>query len=151
MNASRSGAAAGLLCLACAAVASVAPAEEKAPAALQACGKCHMLYPAEMLPQRSWRAIVSGSAGHFGARVDLTAKERADILSYLSAHAPDSPSATSNDRHFLSDLPSDPTPTRITETRWWRQLHADLDFQAASPGKRKSPADCRACHQNGFE
>ena len=131
-------------------LAAAAHSEERAPAALQQCGDCHMVFPAAMLPERSWAAIVAGLANHFGENADLSAKDKAAILAYLSAHAADSPNATARERHFLSELPSDTTPMRITQTRWWNQMHADYNFQASKHPKLKSPADCQACHENGF-
>jgi hypothetical protein len=132
------------------ALGSLASAADK-PAALAQCGDCHMVFPAQMLPQRSWTAILAGLADHFGENADIAAKDKAEILAYLIAHAADSAGATVRDRHYLSALSSDETPLRITTTAWWRQMHADYSFEATKHPEVKSPADCQGCHANGFD
>ena len=131
--------------------ASATRPDELAPPALTPCGGCHMIYPAAMLTKRSWEAIIAGLDNHFGGSARLSAREKTAVLAYLDGHAADSPNAAARDRHFLSDLPSDPTPLRITRTRWWSEMHADFDFEAAKHRGVRSPADCLACHENGFE
>ena len=133
------------------ALASLARAEKAAPAALKQCGDCHMVFPAVMLPKRSWTAIVGGLDNHFGEDASLPAKDKQEILAYLSEHAADAPGATPRQRHYLSGLIASATPLRITQSPWWNQMHADYNFQAAKHPNLKSPADCQACHEHGFD
>ena len=122
-----------------------------APQSLRQCGVCHMIFPAKMLPQRSWIAIISGLDNHFGERANIPQKDKARILAYLTSHAADGPNATALDRHFLSDVLPSATPLRITRTEWWNQMHADFDFDGVKRSNVKSPANCLACHVDGIE
>jgi hypothetical protein len=115
-------------------------------AALAPCARCHMAYPAAMLPQRSWTAILASLSSHFGAKVNLAGEELAAVGAYLAAHAADGPEATPEDRHFLDPVAPEPAPTRITQTRWWQDRHADLGGSEIA-----RPTDCRSCHKDGFE
>jgi cytochrome c551/c552 len=114
-------------------------------ATLDACAACHMAYPPQMLPARSWQKIMGNLADHFGEDASLAESVRADILAYLTTHAADA-SGTGQGPHFLRGLSADAVPLRITEMPFWTRAHDELaasDFSA--PGV-KSPANCVACH-----
>jgi len=108
-----------------------------------------MIYPANMLPQRSWKLILSQLDHHFGEPATVGATALAQIAEYLAQHASDAPDIPARDRHFMSELSSDITPVRITKTSWWNQMHADFDFEGIKRTKTKSASNCLGCHEDG--
>lgn len=118
-----------------------------APAALAQCGDCHMVFPARMLPSRSWAAIVSRMDDHFGEDAAIPQKDLDEIRAFLTSNAADSPNASARDRHFMSEILPGATPIRITRTPWWNQMHADFDFEGVKRTAVKSPANCLGCHK----
>ena len=120
-----------------------------APTALRQCGDCHMVFPAQMLPKRSWTAILSRLDDHFGESASIPANDLEAIRDYLTSHSADSPNATARDRHYLSEMSPDSVPLRITQTAWWNQMHADFDFNGVKHSDVRSPANCIACHTDG--
>ena len=124
----------------------LAPGNEGAPAALQECGDCHMVFPSRMLPSRSWAAILSSMNDHFGENAAISEKDLDEIRNFLTSHAADSPDATPRERHFLSALLPNSTPLRITAMPWWNQMHADFNFDGVKHSAVKSAANCLACH-----
>ena len=124
----------------------LAPGNEGAPAALQECGECHMVFPSRMLPSRSWAAILSRMDDHFGENAAISKKDLDEIRNFLTSHAADSPDATPRERHFLSALLPNSTPLRITAMPWWNQMHADFNFDGVKHSAVKSAANCLACH-----
>jgi hypothetical protein len=48
------------------------------PAMLKECGVCHIAYPPQMLPARSWKKIMAGLADHFGENATLPEAARRD-------------------------------------------------------------------------
>lgn len=50
-----------------------------APATLAQCGDCHMIFPARMLPSRSWTAILSRMDDHFGENAAIPEKDLQEI------------------------------------------------------------------------
>jgi hypothetical protein len=118
-----------------------------APAALAQCGDCHMVYPARMLPGRSWAAIVSKLNDHFGEDAAIPERDLAAIRDYLTANAADSPSASPKQRHFMSEIIPDSTPLRITATPWWGQMHADFHSDRWKHYNVTSPGNCLGCHK----
>jgi hypothetical protein len=122
------------------------PSNAGAPAALQQCGDCHMVFPSRMLPSRSWVAILSRLSDHFGEDAAISEKDLDEIRNYLTSHAADSPDATARERHYLGALLPNSTPLRITAMPWWNQMHADFNFEGVKRSAVKSAANCLACH-----
>jgi Dihaem cytochrome c len=117
------------------------------PAALAACGDCHMVFPSRMLPARSWAAILEKLDDHFGEDAAIPKNDLDEIRDFLTTHAADSPDATGRQRHFLSALSPESTPLRITATPWWNQMHADFNYDGVRRSAVKSAANCLACHK----
>jgi hypothetical protein len=76
------------------------------------CGACHMVYPAGLLPARSWSAMTAKLADHFGDNAELDAATAKRITDYLTANA-----AETADHHVLRRLNANAVPARITICR----------------------------------
>ncbi len=114
-----------------------------APQALMSkeCGACHMAFPANQLPARSWAAVMAGLADHFGENAALDPASRAAIEGYLTANA-----ATGRAK-ALRGLAENQTPLRITELPSWQREHrGKVTPQKLAITKAKSQSDCVACH-----
>ena len=111
------------------------------------CGACHLAYPPQFLPARSWRAVVAGLAKHFGEIASLDPATRRRVEDYLVTNAADSPSG---EPAFLRGLRPTDTPIRITDTPLWRAIHRSLlrPGVGSGPGIR-SAANCLTCHGGG--
>ena len=112
------------------------------------CSTCHMAYPPEFLPARSWRKIMGNLANHFGENAALSETARADIEAYLIANAGDSPAAPDGPV-FVNDIPADATPLRITDTPAWNRVHGEVPDSFFTSSKVKSKANCLGCHTEG--
>ncbi|RAI37580.1 hypothetical protein CH341_29405 [Rhodoplanes roseus] len=107
-----------------------------------------MLYPAGLLPARSWRGITAGLADHFGDNAALDDATVAHIAAYLEANAAD---AKARNRKMLRDLSGAVTPARITELPWWTRKHERKDRVTPATLARKGAkfrGDCKACHED---
>jgi mono/diheme cytochrome c family protein len=120
----------------------VAPPE----AVRKECGSCHMVFPPQMLPARSWTAVMEGLASHFGENASLDAEKKKQIADWLRANAGD---ARGGDGHYLRGVMLSQTPLRITETYYWIKEHGkevrESDFTKPDV---KSKANCVACHKD---
>jgi mono/diheme cytochrome c family protein len=107
------------------------------------CAACHMAFQPQMLPARSWQAIMGDLANHFGENAQLDAAVTADITAYLVANAGD---AGGKKNGMMRRLDDKETPLRITEMPWWVRSHrgevSDASFKRAG-----SKANCAACHR----
>jgi hypothetical protein len=132
-------------------VTGLAIAQDHAAATTQKeCGACHMAFPPQLLPARSWEKIMSGLSEHFGENADLPEPTRAEIAAYLVAHAADAP-GTANGRLFLRGVDPGAVPLRITELPFWKAVHSEVPAAEFKSVKVKSAANCLACHRNSGE
>jgi hypothetical protein len=116
-------------------------------ATLKECGACHMAFPPQMLPARSWQTLMGDLKSHFGEDASLADPLRADITAYLVGHAADA-KGTKNGKRYLRGLAADATPLRITETPFWKRGHEEVSASQFAKPAVKSRANCVACHVN---
>ena len=126
-----------------AAQAPPVPAEETT---VQQCGACHMPYPPQMLPARSWGNLMADLSHHFGEDASLSDQDRAAITAYLTAHAADSPGGGQEGERYLARLNRLVTPLRITDMPFWRYRHREIPPQRFRSPNVKTAANCTACH-----
>ena len=119
---------------------------------LKECGSCHMAYPPQFLPARSWNRVMGSLQDHFGDSAQLDAATQQRIRDYLVAHAADN---AQNEHAFaiVHSLRANETPLRITATPYIAGIHsAVLDPLWGGNPRPKTLAECGVCHlqvQNG--
>ena len=116
-----------------------AAAESRGPAPVNStwkteCGACHVAYPPQLLPARSWRALMSGLDKHFGSDASLDPAAAAEVAAFLKRHA-----GRDRDRGATTSL-------RITDTPWFQRKHRKISDTVWARPAIKSPANCGACH-----
>ena len=116
------------------------------PVVKKECGSCHMAFPPQLLPKRSWQRVVDTLAEHFGENAGLDEAQRRAVLDYLLANAADGPKAGRQGRKFSQGIPAAQTPLRITETPWWAREHRKVGADRWRDPQVKSKANCLACH-----
>jgi mono/diheme cytochrome c family protein len=128
--------------------AQAAPADTAQVKFTKECGACHMAFQPELLPARSWTALMAGLNNHFGENATLDADTNREILAYLQAHAADAGGGWHHHHnHMLRGLSANDTPLRITDTPYWiREHRREIAASAFSNPKVKSKANCVACH-----
>ena len=100
------------------------------------CGSCHIAYPPQLLPARSWRALMAGLDKHFGTDASLDPQTATAITTFL-------------ERNAGRERESSARPAlRISETRWFVHEHDEVPGHAWKSPKVKSPSNCAACHSN---
>jgi hypothetical protein len=124
--------------------ASLPPVDD--PATLKECGACHIPYQPQMLPARSWRAIMADLGSHFGDNATLRDKIRAEIEAYLVANAADAPVNMAYGWQFLRGIQPDTTPLRITQTGFWNRAHGEIPDAVFADPRVKLRSNCLACH-----
>ncbi len=115
------------------------------PAYVKECGACHIPYPAQYLPKRSWERILGSLDKHFGENATLSPKALTPIKTYLDSHAADS--AAGNPR-IMRDVGVNIMPLRIVEMPFWIHIHRkQIDRHAFDNPKIKNAGNCGACHR----
>jgi hypothetical protein len=117
------------------------------PVVKKECGSCHMAFPPQFLPRRSWQKLVDGLATHFGVDASLADAQRAAVLEYHVANAGDAPGAPRAGAKMVSGIPADEAPLRITETPRWIREHRKVKAEKWKSPAVKSKVNCSACHR----
>ncbi len=140
--------AAMLAMLACTPELPAAPSESGGSAAVKTwrteCGACHLPYPPQVLPARSWRKVMADLTNHFGEDASLSKAKTEEITQLLVYNAADTPRGV---HAFLRGLGPSEAPIRVTDTPEWRHIHDWLlgPGVGSGPGIRTA-ANCARCH-----
>jgi hypothetical protein len=106
------------------------------PAWKAECGGCHVAYPPQMLPTRSWRALMSNLNNHFGTDASLDPQMAAEISTFLERNA------------GRERTPATQPVLRITETPWFIREHDEVPARVWTSANVGSRSNCGACHAN---
>lgn len=113
---------------------------------LKECGACHMVFPPQFLPARSWQKLMADLSSHFGEDASLADPARQTVTTYLVGHAADAAGRKGGNR-FLRGLSASATPLRISETPFWQNAHEEVSARQFTSTTVKTPANCVACHK----
>ena len=114
----------------------------------QECSSCHFAYPAGLLPEQSWRKIMSSLSDHFGENAELNAADANTIQDYLVAHSADK-SGYRRSEKVMRSINESETPLRITETAYFKHEHHEIRNRLVKDNpKVGSFSQCDACHQD---
>jgi Dihaem cytochrome c len=116
------------------------------PATQKECGACHLAFPPQFLPIRSWDKIMGDLGNHFGEDATLSPELQAGIISYLQANAADAPSSKYA-KLMLRGVQNDATPLRITELPYWIRAHSEVSAKTFARPEILSAVNCKACHK----
>jgi len=110
------------------------------------CGSCHFAYQPGWLPERSWRAIMSSLASHFGENAELKVSQREAVLGYLVANSADKASSLRS-HEIMEVIKPNETPTSITKVLYVGGIHGGfLDPAFKGKPQVKTLANCATCH-----
>ncbi len=108
------------------------------------CSACHYAFPAEFLPQASWKKILGDLENHFGEDASLDEQTTRHIKEYLIARSGDAGSLPSK---FVHGLDNENPPVRITETKYWISKHIHISHEKLQSGLAGLKAVCTVCHR----
>lgn len=110
------------------------------------CASCHMAYPSELLPARSWLKILNNLDHHFGDNASLDPDTLKTLSQYLQANSADR-AGSRRARRMMRSLPVDSTPLRISELPYIRRQHHEIPVRYITANPQvKSLSNCVACH-----
>jgi len=110
------------------------------------CGSCHMAYPAELLPTRSWKKMMSNLENHFGDNAELDAQTQLEISKFLISHSTDE-TGSRKAHKFTRSVNSADTPLRISQLAYFKHEHDEIPRTMVSKNPEvKSFSQCNSCH-----
>jgi hypothetical protein len=112
---------------------------------IEECGSCHIAYPAQMLPAKSWRKIMAGLEDHFDENAELDIESQKTIEEYLATA---SEYSNGKYRKMFRNL-GNQSPLRITQLPYFRHEHDEIPSRFFKDNdKLNSLSQCDACHRN---
>jgi Dihaem cytochrome c len=114
---------------------------------LKECGACHFAYLPGLLPERSWKAVMTTLDKHFGENIAMSEPVRAALLDYLSANAADR-SPYLGSRWLNENIAPTTTSRRITLIPWVAYKHTVVLEAIARNFKIevRKLTNCDKCH-----
>lgn len=110
------------------------------------CGSCHLAYPAQLLPARSWQRMLREQDAHFGESLGLKDERLAELEALALEPAP----ARWAGATLQASVAPAESPQRITETGFWRERHRRLQDAEFKSDQVSGKHDCAACHADAF-
>lgn len=117
------------------------------------CGSCHFAYQPGLLPEASWRKLLTprALANHFGENAELDEKVRQHILAIAVADSADK-SRYKRSKKIMASLEENEVPERITRVPYLRDKHEEVYEEVVKNSKKiKSMSLCDECHQKAKE
>ena len=110
------------------------------------CAACHMAFPPNTLPAKSWKILMAGLQDHFGEDASIDESARKDIEEFLIENAAEQ-SLEEASVKFIRSIDKDNPPLRITDITYWKEKHKFIDPAIYRRGSIKSKINCAACHK----
>ena len=116
------------------------------PLFVKECASCHILYPPNLLPKKSWEIMMSDLENHFGDDASLDDESNKNILAFLVNNSVET-STTKASFKFLNSI-GDKDIIALTKTTFWEKKHRDIPKELFLNKDIKSKANCKACHSD---
>lgn len=108
------------------------------------CGSCHIAYTPYLLPQKAWVNLMSELENHFGDDASLDDDDFKQISAFLNAH-----STEQYNTRFKANLANENLDEiAITQYKFYKNAHKDLDDELFKQPKVRSRANCGFCHKD---
>ncbi|MCP2502252.1 MAG: cytochrome b/b6 domain-containing protein [Deltaproteobacteria bacterium] len=110
------------------------------------CGSCHMAFPPNALPEKSWKIMMAGLQDHFGDDASIEESSRKEIEGFLVKNSAEK-SLEEASIKFIRSIGKENPPLRITEIRYWKEKHKSVPQAVYRRETIKSKSNCVACHK----
>ena len=118
----------------------------QSPLLSKECASCHILYPANFLPRKSWETMMNNLKNHFGDDASIDEESNKEILAFLIKNSAET-SSTKTSWRFLNSI-GNKDIIALTQTTFWEKKHKDIPKELFKNKDIKSKANCKACHSD---
>lgn len=110
------------------------------------CASCHMAFPPNALPAKSWQIMMADLQDHFGDDASIEESARKEIEDFLVRKSAER-SLEEASIKFIRSIGKDNPPLRITDIRYWKEKHKSIHQDIYKRETIKSKINCVACHK----
>jgi len=112
------------------------------------CGDCHMAYPPTLLPDASWRDMMSSLEDHFGDNAELDPETADRVAAFLTRNSAGTGGGEYGERSWRATRGLAP-PSRITQTDYFRGKHHEIPRKMVADNPDVgSFSRCESCHRH---
>lgn len=109
------------------------------------CGACHIAFPPNILPAKSWKNMISTLDDHFGDFAGCDEQSRIEIENFLLKNSAEKTLDEAAVK-FLDTI-DNKDPLRVTATGYWKKKHDDIKPEVYKHATITSKLNCTACHK----
>jgi len=110
------------------------------------CASCHFAYQPGLLPERSWRKVMSNLENHFGDDATLDPEDAKTLLNYLVENSADKAQQFKRSRKIYKSIRAGETPVAVSQTRYFKHEHRGIPKRLIRQKEVRSLSNCMACH-----
>jgi len=111
------------------------------------CSTCHMAFPPNVLPAKSWQIMISSLKDHFGDDASLDEQTRNEIEAFLVKNSAENSTEEASFKLLRSIEDKNNPPIRITEIAYWKGKHKDIKPDVYEHKSITNRINCKACHK----
>lgn len=110
------------------------------------CASCHMAFPPNVLPAKSWKIMMADLQDHFGDDASIDESARKEIENFLVRNSAEQ-SLEEASIKLIRPIGKDNPPLRITDIPYWKEKHKSIRQAIYQRETIKSKINCVACHK----
>ncbi len=124
---------------------SVIDYEKQYPILATECGDCHIVFPAYLLPAKSWEIIMDTPEDHFGDELDLEEEDAKVIRNYLVKHSGENSTREAAVK-LLKSIKNKKDVISIVSAPYWKKTHENIPSKVFKLKEVDSKYSCDSCH-----
>lgn len=119
--------------------------ETKYPTLYEECGDCHIVFPAYLLPSKSWEIIMDIPEDHYGEELDLDEDDAKLIKEYLVKNSAEHSTREAAVK-ILKSIKNKENVKSIVKTPYWKSTHKNIPNSVFKSKKVDTKFSCDSCH-----
>jgi len=110
------------------------------------CGACHFPYQPGLLPNNSWKKMMSNLENHFGVDATLLDEDFDKISKYLDENSAEKALNFKRSKKIVRSMKNDGTIIAISKTPYFIRKHDEIPKRLIEQKEVKGLFNCKACH-----
>lgn len=110
------------------------------------CSECHDLFSPTCMTKKMWKVTLSDKTDHFNEDLSKDVPHFENIKEYVLQNSAETSNSEISQGVIKTTLGKN--KYRITKTRYWKDIHAQIPRNAYKHPNIKSKSNCIACHKN---
>ncbi|AXH11035.1 cytochrome C [Malaciobacter halophilus] len=111
------------------------------------CGACHFAYFPGLLPEKSWKKLMSNLENHFGDDATVDKQTFQTLAKFLNENSAEKNMNYKRSRKIVNSIPKDEVYITISKTPYIHKKHKKIKKHLITQKEVKGLFNCTACHK----